>query len=120
MSAPATYRDQSRDVDALRNLADVLGVMVKHRVPIPPEALSEVAEALRLAAGRFEARLAELATAPPPPAPPSPDGRTHYAGCWRTPGHHDCAIAEIERIATQCDAALRSIVEARALLGVVR
>lgn len=26
------------------------------------------------------------------------DGRTHYALCWEERGHHDCAIAEIERL----------------------
>lgn len=52
--------------------------------------------------------------------PPVPDGRTHYAGCWRTPGHHDCAIAEIERLKDGWAAVHCTIVEARALLGVVR
>lgn len=28
----------------------------------------------------------------------SPDGRTHHADCWRTTGHADCAIREVERL----------------------
>lgn len=27
------------------------------------------------------------------------DGRTHYEGCWRA--HHDCAVAEVERLRSQ-------------------
>lgn len=26
------------------------------------------------------------------------DLRTHYEGCWRSHGHHECAIAEVERL----------------------
>jgi len=31
---------------------------------------------------------------------PYPDdkGQTHYPGCWRERGHHNCAVAEIERV----------------------
>ncbi len=31
---------------------------------------------------------------------PYPDdrGRTHWEGCWREPGHHNCAVREIERL----------------------
>ena len=24
--------------------------------------------------------------------------RTHWAGCWKTPKHHECAISEINRL----------------------
>lgn len=33
-----------------------------------------------------------------PPANHPLDGRTHYAECYRTRGHLDCALAEIERL----------------------
>lgn len=25
--------------------------------------------------------------------------RTHWLDCWRTPGHHNCAVAMVERLA---------------------
>lgn len=25
-------------------------------------------------------------------------GATHYDGCWRDRGHHNCAVAEVERL----------------------
>lgn len=28
----------------------------------------------------------------------SNNGQTHWEGCWRDPGHHACAIAEVERL----------------------
>jgi hypothetical protein len=31
-------------------------------------------------------------------AAPADRGTTHYEGCWRTRGHHECAIAEVERL----------------------
>lgn len=30
----------------------------------------------------------------------APDGRTHYDGCWRESGHHACAVALIDQLAT--------------------
>ena len=32
------------------------------------------------------------------PHEPRP-GKTHYAGCWRAPGHHNCAVAKVYRSA---------------------
>jgi hypothetical protein len=29
---------------------------------------------------------------------PEDAGRTHYEGCWRERGHHNCAVAEVERL----------------------
>jgi len=29
---------------------------------------------------------------------PRNDGRTHWEGCWAEQGHHNCAIAEVERL----------------------
>lgn len=31
---------------------------------------------------------------------PYPDdkGKTHYPECWRERGHHNCAVAEVERL----------------------
>jgi hypothetical protein len=31
------------------------------------------------------------------PYPDNP-GATHFDGCWRTRGHHNCAVAEVERL----------------------
>lgn len=31
------------------------------------------------------------------PYPDNP-GSTHYEGCWRDRGHHNCAVREIERL----------------------
>ena len=31
--------------------------------------------------------------------PPEQDGRTHYSGCWRERGHHECAVALAEDLA---------------------
>lgn len=38
---------------------------------------------------------------------PYPDdkGQTHYAGCWRERGHHNCAIARIKECERQRDEA---------------
>jgi hypothetical protein len=30
---------------------------------------------------------------------PEDTGRTHWEGCWRERGHHNCAVAEVERLA---------------------
>lgn len=30
--------------------------------------------------------------------PRKSDSGNHYEGCWRMPGHHNCAVAEIERL----------------------
>jgi hypothetical protein len=29
---------------------------------------------------------------------PTDDGRTHYEGCWRDRGHHNCAAEMVERL----------------------
>lgn len=39
--------------------------------------------------------------------------RTHYEGCWRAPGHHDCAIAMIESLLIENDSWERAVTEAR-------
>lgn len=41
-----------------------------------------------------------LVRQPTAPAMPYPEdrGRTHWPGCWRERGHHNCAVAEIERL----------------------
>lgn len=31
------------------------------------------------------------------PYPPD-EGRTHYDGCWRNRGHHNCAVAHADRL----------------------
>jgi hypothetical protein len=42
---------------------------------------------------------ARLRAAPPSAAPvPSHRGTTHHAECWQVRGHHECAIAEVERL----------------------
>lgn len=33
------------------------------------------------------------------------DGRTHWEGCWRD--HHDCAVAEVERLREERDSQQR-------------
>lgn len=42
------------------------------------------------------------------------DGRTHYEGCWRSIAHHDCAVAEIERLQQEWDAAQAELAALRA------
>ena len=39
--------------------------------------------------------------------------RTHHEGCWRAPGHHDCAIAMIESLLIENDSWERAVTEAR-------
>lgn len=31
------------------------------------------------------------------PYKPNP-GQTHFEGCWKTQGHHNCAVAEVRRL----------------------
>lgn len=33
----------------------------------------------------------------PLPYPENP-GATHFDGCWRTPGHHNCAVQRVEEV----------------------
>ena len=48
---------------------------------------------LEAANARFQKRIEELEK-------PYPDnkGKTHWEGCWRDKGHHNCAVDEIERL----------------------
>ena len=39
--------------------------------------------------------------------------RTHHEGCWRAPGHHDCAIAKIVSLLIENDSWERVVTEAR-------
>jgi hypothetical protein len=34
--------------------------------------------------------------------------KTHYAGCWQDPRHHECALREIERLNKTLDDHLES------------
>lgn len=33
-------------------------------------------------------------------------GTTHYAGCWQSPGHHNCAVQKIDRFNIMVDSIL--------------
>lgn len=37
--------------------------------------------------------------------------RTHYAGCYRTKGHHNCAVAEVDRLKREL-AGMEKVMEA--------
>lgn len=40
------------------------------------------------------------------PLPYPPDtGRTHYEGCWRERGHHNCAVARVDELREELAAA---------------
>lgn len=57
-----------------------------------------------LASAALEDVVREMFSAPPV---------THYAGCWRDPRHHACAVARIDAL----EAALRDCLDAWALYG---
>jgi hypothetical protein len=58
--------------------------------------------AVRDLVGELDRKDAEIARlrAPYPDNP----GATHFDGCWRTRGHHNCAVAEVERVTADADA----------------
>ena len=45
-------------------------------------------------------RLREIIKLPEPPD----TGKTHGEGCWKDRGHHNCAVAEIERLRAEIEA----------------
>lgn len=57
------------------------------------------AEGREQAAADAEQEIRRLRAAVERLSPPHGDeGSTHWEGCWRTRGHHECAIAECERL----------------------
>jgi len=51
---------------------------------------------------------------------PRNDSRTHWEGCWAEQGHHNCAIAEVERLTAEladCKESRRLIERLQARVG---
>ena len=44
-------------------------------------------------------------------SPPGGPGATHWEGCWRARGHHECAVAEIERLREELDRTVNDDIE---------